>query len=98
MMNPTFTTNTRVDTGGWGRNPRLTVAVAEGELVLSAPGKRPFLERLSFAGLRGSRYNHVTGELILAPAPAARVSQLRLPPLEAAAVLTAIHGKENKSC
>jgi hypothetical protein len=84
-----------VDTGGWGLNPRLRAAVRGGELVLFAPGKRAFVETLPVAALGESRYNHVTGELVLAPAPEAQVRRLKVPPVEGQELLEAIQGKEH---
>jgi hypothetical protein len=86
---------TRVDTGGWGLNPRLRAAVRGRELVLFAPGKRPFVESVPFAALGESRYNHVTGELVLAPAPEAQVRRLKVPPVEGRELLEEIQGKEH---
>lgn len=88
-------TRTRVDAGGWGLNPRLRVTVLDKELVLYAAGKRPFIERLSFQVLGESHYNHVTGELLLAPGGDARVRRLRLPPIEGQELLDQIQGKGN---
>lgn len=88
-------TQTRVDTGGWGLNPRLRVTALNKELVLYAAGKRPFIERQPFQLLGESHYNHVTGELMLAPGGDARVRRLRLPPIEGQELLDQIQGKEN---
>jgi hypothetical protein len=86
-------TGTRVDTGGWGLNPRLRAAVVAGEVVLFAPGKRPFVEKLPVTALGASAYNHVTGELVLASADGKR--RLKLPPVEGRMLLAAIQGKED---
>jgi len=86
-------TRTAIDVGGWlGRRRIRAVALADG-LVLMAPGRRPYGERIAFADLGESLYNHVTGEVVLAPAPDARVRRLRLSPLEGYQLLAQIHGK-----
>jgi hypothetical protein len=59
----------------------------DGELVLFAAGKRPFVERVPFAQLGESFYNHVTGEVALAPAEGARVRKLRMSPVDGRALL-----------
>ncbi len=59
----------------------------DGELVLFAAGKRPFVERVPLAELGESFYNHVTGEVALAPAEGARVRTLRMSPVDGRALL-----------
>lgn len=78
---------TRVDVGSWLRDGRIWVCARRVDLLLFAAGPRPFVERLAFNALQSSAYNHVTGELILAPAEGARVRQVRALPAEALAVL-----------
>jgi hypothetical protein len=75
-------TRTGVDVGHWlGKSP-VCAAVTDGELVLFAPGKRPYAERLTIRdGLRDSEYNHITGELMLAPGDSLRVRRLKLSPV-----------------
>ena len=73
---------TRVDIGGWLGRRRVWAAALADSLVLFAPGRRPCSERISFALLRGSTYNHVTGELALAPPEGAHVRSLRVSPLD----------------
>jgi len=52
---------------------------------------RPYVERIGFGDLGDSAYNHVTGELILAPAPSRRVRRLRLAALDGYQLLAQIH-------
>ncbi len=52
---------------------------------------RFYAERIAMRDLRDSTYNHVTGELLLAPATAARVRKLRMAPLEGYQLLAQIH-------
>jgi hypothetical protein len=75
-------TGTRTDVGSWICGGRIWAAVAEGELVLLAYGKRPYTERLALADLRGTRYNALTGQLALAGVGTAAIRRLKLPPVE----------------
>jgi len=59
------------------------------------PG-RFYAERIAMRDLRDSTYNHVTGELLLAPAPAARVRKLAMWPLEGYQLLAQIHHHSHK--
>ena len=77
-----YRTGTRVDVGQWLRWPRLWLAVTGSDWLLVAAGKRPFVEKIPVGELGKSLYNAVTGELILDPAPNARVRRLKLPPVE----------------
>lgn len=61
-------TRTRVDTGLWRGRARVWAVCLRRSLLLLASGRRPYVEELPYAGLRESIYNHVTGELDLAPA------------------------------
>jgi len=85
------TTKTKVDTGNWLSKRRVCACVLAEELVLFAAGRRPYTERIALADLQASLYNHVTGELMLAPAPGARVCRLKLAPLEGLKVLAQIY-------
>jgi hypothetical protein len=49
-----------------------------------------YAERIPFRGLSGSTYNHVTGQLLLAPADEARIRRLKLPALDAYRLLAQI--------
>ena len=82
-----FRTRTRVDTGGWLGKSRVRVCLTGDELVLFAAGRRPFVERIPVPSLGESFYNHVTGEVALAPAEGARVKRLRIRPVEGYALL-----------
>jgi hypothetical protein len=92
-------TGTKVDVGSWIARGRVWLAVLGDSLVVVASGiagPRPLAERIPFSRLRESRYNHVTGQLALAPAtlaPAARagVRGLSLAPIEGCQVLAQIY-------
>ena len=54
---------------------------------------RPYVERIGLSQLRGSTYNHVTGELVLAPANAVRLRRLKVTPRDGYQLLAQIrHG------
>ena len=80
-------TDTKVDVGYWLGRRRVWACLLERDLLLFARGRRPFVERIPLADLRESRYNHVTGQLILAPTETAAVKALKVPPLSALEIL-----------
>jgi hypothetical protein len=79
------------DVGQWFWRSRVWLCVTAGSLLLFAAGRRPLLQRVPFAHIRESLYNHVTGELVLAPNRKYRITQVRLPPVEAYQVLAQIY-------
>lgn len=88
-------TGTKIDVGKWYRRHRVCVCVLADEIILFAPGPRPLTERIALADLRDSRYNHVTGEVVLAPADGLGVDRLKVPPLEGLEMLAQIYKVEN---
>ncbi len=89
-------TRTKVDVGTWFFKRRVWAGLLQGELLLFAAGKRPYAERIPFDQLGKSEYNHVTGEVMLAPVEGARVTGLKTPPLEGLRVLAHIHRGEKE--
>lgn len=89
------TTGTKIDVGKWYRRQRVCVCVLPDELLLFAAGPRPLTERIALADLHDSRYNHVTGEVVLAPADGLGVDRLKVPPLEGLELLAQIYKVEN---
>jgi len=89
---PVYCSRTRTDVGMWFRQGRVRACPRAGELLLLAHGRKPYRETVPFANLGESRYNHVTGALVLAPAEGVRVHDMKLPPLEADALLATIKG------
>ncbi len=85
----------RVDVGHWFSRGALWAATTDTELVLFAVGKRPFFEKVPFAYLRKSMYNHVTGEVILAPAESTRVHGVKVTPEQGYQVLAQIYKEES---
>lgn len=84
-----FRTWTMTDTGSWFGKRRVCLALSRAALLMFAVGPRPFQQRILLDALKGSRYNVVTGELVLAPAEMP-VRKLALPPVEAVRVLAQI--------
>ena len=84
-------TRTWVDVGSWIWKARVRVMALADALFMFAPGKRPYVERIPFAELVDSQYNHVTGELSLDPAEGASVRSLRVAPLDGYQLLAQIH-------
>jgi len=84
-------TATKVDVGYWLGKRRVWACLLEKELLLFARGRRPYVERIPLAELKCSRYNHVTGELVLAPIETAAVKALKVPPLAALEILAYIY-------
>ena len=87
--------------GYWLGKRRVWACVLEEEVLLFARGRRRYVERIPLQQLRGSRYNHVTGELVLAPIETAPVDttsikSLKLPPLAALEILAYIYRGEKQ--
>jgi hypothetical protein len=60
-------------------------------LLLFASGRRPLIQKVPFAHIQESLYNHVTGALVLAPNRKYKLAQVQLPPLAAYQVLAQIY-------
>ena len=84
-------TGARVDVGSWLRKRRVTACLLKRDLFLFAPGKRAYAERIPFDELRESQYNHVTGEVMLAPAESSQVKRLKATPLAGLKILAHIY-------
>ena len=87
-------TGTTIDVGSWIKKRRVCACATNFELVLIAAGREAYAERIPFSNLYQSEYNHVTGEVALAPAVDTQISGLKMEPLKAMAFLALIH-KEN---
>ena len=87
-----------VDVGRWLMQSRLWVAASRTELAMFAAGRRPFVQRIPFRHIQASLYNHVTGELVLAPNRKFKISRIRMAPVEGyqflAQILSAEPSKE----
>jgi hypothetical protein len=86
---------TRVDVGYWSGKRRVWCCLLRDTLLLCAFGRRPYTERIAASALTESRYNHVTGELILSPAVGARCGRLRLAPLEGYELMSRVVTRED---
>jgi hypothetical protein len=82
---------TRVDTGHWFRRSPVWVAALADRLVLVAWGKTAWVDAVPYRHLKQSLYNHVTGEVVLAPAPGLRLDRFRVAPLDGVQVLAQIY-------
>ena len=80
-------TGTKVDVGYWTGKRRIWSCLLDKQLLLFAVGRRSFVERIAFEDLRDSQYNHVTGEIVLAPIEITNVQTLKVPPLAALEML-----------
>lgn len=100
---PTLTicSRMRIDAGLWWRKTRLWVCVTDTELILLSVARRKYIERVSFADCRESRYCHESGELVLAPVETLRFGRIRMSPRDALAVLKqmgdTVESKEEES-
>ena len=83
-------TGTKVDVGYWTGKRRVSSCLLDDVLLLFAVGRRSLVEQIPFHELRDSQYNHVTGELVLAPIEITKVQTLKVPPLAALEMLTNI--------
>lgn len=98
---PTFVlvkTKSVIDTGGWFANGRIWIAALKSDLILMAAGKKPMLERIPFLHIQESLYNHVTGELVLAPPRGIRTTSVAMTPIDGYQFLAQIYtNKETQS-
>ena len=93
-------TRTRVDVGEWFWNGRVWLGVTAQAVTLLASGRKPFVQAVPFDQLRDSLYNHITGEVVLAPAKELKVKRVKLPALAGYQLLAQIYspagGGQNK--
>lgn len=92
-----LSSQTKIDTGHWFRRSRVYAAVFANHIGLFAWGKRSWVESVSFRHLRQSLYNHVTGEVVFAPAHGLRVDRLRLAPLDGVQLLAQIYASKEEN-
>ena len=81
-----------VDVGRWFWRSRLWLYATPTELVAFAAGRHAFVQRIPFKHIQESLYNHVTGELVLAPDRKFARAQIALSPAEAYQFLAQIYG------
>lgn len=80
-----------VDVGHWIFKSRLWACATPTELVLFAAGRKPLIQKVPFQHIQESLYNHVTGELVLAPNRKFKLSQVRFSPVEGYQFLAQIY-------
>ena len=85
---------TKIDVGSWFGKRSVWTCVSDREMVLFATGKRPYVERIPLRKLHHSQYNHVTGQLVLAPVESTRAGGLKLSPLRGLEILSHIRRGE----
>jgi hypothetical protein len=87
-------TGTRIDVGNWFLKGRVWVfALADSLAVIACGlcGNACRAQKIPYAHLRESRYNHVTGQLALAPAGDLPFRGLRIDPIQGYQVLAQIY-------
>ncbi len=90
-------TGTKIDVGSWLLRGRVWVfALADSLAVLACgrAGLRVRAEKIPYEKLRESQYNHVTGELALAPARGLPVRGLKIDPVTGYQILAQIHRED----
>jgi len=90
-------TRTKVDVGSWFLRGRVWVLALSDSLAVLAcgpAGLRLHAERIPYEKLRRSRYNHVTGELALAPAGVEGIRGFRVDPVTAYQILAQIYHED----
>lgn len=87
-------TDSTTDTGNWLRPGRVWAAATAEDLVLLASGRKPFFQKAPFTYLRESLYNHVTGELVLAPNRGWKLDRVAMPPLDGYQLLAQIYSHQ----
>ena len=76
-------TGTRADVGDWWGGRRVWLFCFGTGVALAAPGPSPYREWADHGALTETIYNHVTGELVLAPAESLSIKRLGMGPLDA---------------
>ncbi|MBU4198437.1 MAG: hypothetical protein KKE37_01290 [Verrucomicrobia bacterium] len=89
-------TGSTTDTGNWLHKGRVWAAATAEDLVLLAGGSKPFFQKAPFTHLDESLYNHVTGELVLAPNRGWRLARVAMPPLDGYQLLAQIYNHQTQ--
>jgi hypothetical protein len=90
-------TGTKIDVGSWLLRGRVWVFALADSLAIVAcgpAGLRVHAEKIPYEELRGSQYNHVTGELALAPVKGLPFRGLRIDPVTGCQILAQIHRED----
>lgn len=84
-------TDSIVDVGGWFVRGHLWACTTRRDLNLFASGRKPAFQKTPLASLRQSLYNHVTGEVVLAPDRELRLTRVQVAPLDGYQLLAQIY-------
>jgi len=90
-------TGTKIDVGSWLLRGRVWVFALSDSLAIVAcgpAGLRVRAEKIPYDDLRESQYNHVTGELALAPVKGLPFRGLRIDPITGCQILAQIHRED----
>lgn len=85
-------TGTKVDVGLWFRRRKVWLFLTPDEIVIFTAGRWNFVERIKFDQLNETVYNHITGEIILAPYEG-EVNSLKVDPLSGYYIAEKIRGR-----
>ena len=83
---------TRVDAGGWLRRSPVWLCITADRVVVMVAGRRCQVASVPRAACGRSRYDHATGEVVLAPAAPLPFDRLAFPPREALQILHLLDG------
>ncbi len=92
----TLCSDTKIDTGSWLKKSHLWLACTENSLLLWAAGKKSFSIKIPYDLLKESIYNHITGELILFPAPQLKYKNIKVSPQDGFQILAQIYNTGGK--
>jgi hypothetical protein len=84
-------TESMAEVGLWMWKRRVWLCVTDQALVLFAEGRKPIAQRTPYAHIGESLFNHVTGELVLAPDRKYRLGRVKLQPKDGYQVLAQIY-------
>jgi hypothetical protein len=84
-------TETMAEVGLWMWKRRVWLCATDSALILFAEGRKPLAQRTPFVHIGESLYNHVIGELVLAPDRKYRLSHVRLQPKDGYQMLAQIY-------
>jgi hypothetical protein len=83
-------TATGIDVGLWFRWRRIWLCATDHRLIMVADGPRPYVQSVTYDRLQTSFYCHLSGELVLVPAPELGVRSLLIGPIDGWKILRLI--------
>lgn len=84
----------RIDAGRWWRRTPVWICVVAEELVMLAVARRRYVEKIAISECGDTYYNHATGELVIEPGEALRISRFPLAPRDALRILNSLKSKK----